>query len=189
MGFRNYGYGPFLPVRILEGEVWIEFQTGVETYDTKLTKSTEWSVVEFYLPDCLFVIESDGIRYVGRADGTIDGYRISDDSYVIRNSWKVPPPPQMKIVGTAHMGGVQAASLDCVRSQIVYLPNTTSCFVFEKPFLMETLYMPTAIATTMRDKTLSLDIFDGTGKAVNTDELGEWVIQKPFTGHCDTSIF
>ena len=188
MSYRNYGLGSYLPVRVHSGNIEIQFNTGVEQYPTRLNIETDWQIRQFNMLECLFVIEHDGVRYVGREDGSVSGYRLSDDLLVCSSGWKVPPKPRMKQIGAVHTLVPCVASLDLVRERIVYAPYTKHEFVFDEPF-REDVFMPTALAEALGNETLSLFIWDSNGEEVNCNEKGQWFIQKPFTGICDCHIF
>lgn len=187
MSYRNYGYGAYLPVRMHDGCVEIKFNTGLEQYIMRTRVDTDWCLIKFDLYDTLFVIEDKGIRYVGRTNGSIQGYRISDGLLVFSSGFRVPQHPILKPVGATHNGSVYAAMLDHARMRTVYIPYSTDEFVFNEPFSDYT-YMPTAYAESIGSHTRKLTIVSENGEEVNCEERGQWFVQSPFTGICDSSI-
>lgn len=188
MGYRNYNIGSFLPVRIHEGNVEIKFNTGIEKYSTRSKLETAWQVNEFYLNEVLFVIEQDGIRYIGRYDGTMSGYSIRDGLLVSVSGFKSPPKPILKVIGATHTLIACAAQLDITRRRIVYAPYTKDEFVFYEPF-KEAVFMPSAYADSLQSLKQSLYIYNKNGEEVDCSEKGQWFVQVPYTGVCDSSIF
>ena len=187
MSYRNYGYGAYLPVRMHEGCVEIKFNTGLERYIMRTRVDTDWCLIKFDLYDTLFVIEDKGIRYVGRTNGSIQGYRISDGLLVFSSGFRVPQHPILKPVGATHNGSVYAAMLDHARMRTVYIPYSTDEFVFNEPFSDYT-YMPTAYAESIGSHTRKLTIVSENGEEANCEERGQWFVQSPFTGICESSI-
>lgn len=188
MGYYNYGKGSYLPVRVSNGNVEIQFNTGVELYSTSLKIDSDWNIIQFYVDDVLFMIQHDDVRYIGRPDGTISGYRINDNLLVASAVWTVPPKPVLKPIGAMYTLIPCAAELDLVRKRIVYTPYTKDEFVFDKPFT-DDIFMPTSLGDSLNSTMRKLHITRKNGEEVNCDEEGQWFVQKPFTGVCDTSIF
>ena len=188
MSYRNYGRGSYLPVRIHNGNVEIKFNTGIEKYSTGVKADTNWQIIEFYTEEVLFVIQHNGIRYIGRYDSTISGYDMKDNCIILQSRFELPPRPRLKQVGGIRTLIPCVAELDTVRGQIVYVPYTRDEFVFNKPY-KEDVFIPTALADSFLEDRNHLYMYTSDGEEVDCNAIGQWFVQTPFTGICNTGIF
>ena len=188
MGYRNYGYGSYLPVRIHNNNVEIRFNTGVEYYPTRSKLETDWQINKFDLLETLFVIEHDGVRYVGHYDGSISGYDRTTNILTYVSGYQVPKKPHLKQVGGVQTVIACAAQLDIVRERIVYMPYTFDEFVFNEPF-REDVFMPTALAESLGSAMNKLYVVNNNGEEIDCNEKGQWIVQAPFPRVCNSSIF
>lgn len=113
MGFNLYGYGCIQPCRIEDGYVIRCLPSGKEErYQTQLGITIPEQTNLFMSPNILFYLIHDGLEYVGRRDGSISIYQISNNLLVGFNSWTVSMnanviPCGYKIFGSLHTYIVQ----------------------------------------------------------------------------------
>lgn len=177
MSYRNYNYGIHLPISCHNNKICIKFHTGEEYYETTLTDEIQEQVLFFNLPEfVLFVAEENGVRYIGREDGSISGYRISDNVLVRIASWKTPPKPKLQLAGYVNEVGLQPAYVDNVRKRIIYLKDRKAEFDTKSDFLLDV--SPTAsMSKALYGKGLNLSIVTTDCKEVDAGELGYWRVQ------------
>lgn len=188
MGYRNYNHGSFLPVACDGNKIQIWFNTGLEEFETKLNTKIERQVNEFYLPNVLFMMYKDNVRYVGREDGTISGYDVNDHSLVRISSWVLPPRPRLEHIGGAFYNRPIVADIDRVRNRTVYVAQSQEEYVFDKPFL-KTPFLPEGLTGSYITDPRHLTIVTEDGSEVNTYESGHWCVQAPFDRTYPRGIF
>ena len=188
MGFRNYNLGSFLPVEADGDIIRIWFNTGCEEYKTKLNMHIPKQVNEFYLENVLFMLYTDEARYVGRADGTIAGYSLTDNAIVRLTTWETPPRPRLENIGGSYYYAPVVARLDRTRNRVVYIGKSTDEYVFDKPFTSE-VFLPEGLTGCFTEHFRSMNITTIDGSEVNLDEAGHWCLQAPFQRSYPRGIF
>lgn len=100
MGFCYFGYGHTHPCKISGGKVSYLLPSGMwVSANTALQEEVREQTIPFLSDTVAFYLEDNDKSYVGRYDGSISMYRLSDDLLVGLNYWEAPKYPNTVLIG------------------------------------------------------------------------------------------
>lgn len=176
MGFNYLGVGSYLECECDGSSILVYRNTGeVRKYKTTLHTIIPKQLQHFEGYNVYFYLEYAGVCYVGRADGSITGYRLQDDLLVRISSWEPPTSMLLEDIGSFYDVKARRVMLDSSDRRTAYVAESTNEYIFNEPF-NRVVNVPAAIAAAVAREP-GLHICTVTEREVNVQNDGRWVIQ------------
>jgi hypothetical protein len=175
VGFNNRGFGAFLPCEVKDGKIVVYRNSGeIREYKTTLKVNIPKQCYIYSAIEVLFYLEHEGICYIGRENGSISGYRMSDNLLVKISSWESPKSPLVRDCGVYYLYKELRAVLDLSDMRTVYFSDIADEYIFNEPFHM----IVDTTASLARAFTLKSDYHIITREGVvDTSASGRWFVQ------------
>lgn len=152
MSFNYFGYGAFLECECDGDNIIVYRNTGeVRKYPTKLKTVLPKQQVEFIGHNIMWYMEDaeHTMYYVGREDGSINGYKIKDNLMCRVSSWKPPQQLMCQDIGSCYDYVNHRLVMDASDMRTCYILGTNDEYVFNEPF-HDLVNISAAIALGMR---------------------------------------
>lgn len=176
MGFNYLGVGSYLECACDGSNILVYRNTGeVRKYKTNLQVAIPRQRRIFEGYNVYFYLEHDGVCYVGRADGSLTGYRLRDDLLVRITSWEAPEAPRLEDIGSYYDVKARRAMLDTSDRRTIYVAESTNEYILKQPF-NRVVNVPAAIGAAVAREP-GLHICTVTEKEVDLQNDGRWFIQ------------
>lgn len=105
MGFNYYRYGHIKPCGVEDGYVYYMLPSGTKVkHKTQLSINIKEQTNLFISDTVAFLLYNEDKMYIGRYDGSISIYRVSDELLVGLNNWEPPRYVETKPCGFCKFG-------------------------------------------------------------------------------------
>lgn len=134
MGFNYFGYGAVMPCEVIDHKIKVTLPSGfVREFETSLNVNIPEQTRLFKGPRVWFSLEHEGFEYVGRPDGSIGIYRMSDDLYYGASTWQPPFGAYVMECGYCNLEiGRETIYFDTVDGKSIYTMGSRASAVLDE---------------------------------------------------------
>ena len=178
MAFNYFGYGAFLECECDGENIIVHRNTGeVRKYPTRLGIALPKQKTKFISEDIMWYLEDESHTtfYVGRANGSVSGYRKLDNLLCRISSWKPPEQPILQDVGSAYDVISHRLVIDLSDLRTCYILGTNDEYVFNEKF-NAIVNIPASIAACTQ-KIRGIYVIKSDGEEVDYGRLGRWIVE------------
>lgn len=182
MSFNYFGMGAYLDCECKNSTIYVYRNCGdIEQYPIYADIVIHKQNTPFKGKDVLFYLEEDGTFLVGRSDGSVGQYRLSDNLLLGVYSWKPPKNLLYQEIGTfTRNKRLYQMYLNVEDKRTCYILGLDNEYVFNEPF-NKNVNLSTALAYAMRNGD-GVHIVTENLEEVNWNDEGRWFI--PNTTWC-----
>ena len=176
MAFKPHSLSPPLLCRCDGEKLYVCAVTGdVEVYTANLGVEIEEQCNYFTSKYLRFVLERDGVAYIGRYDGTWSAIRVSDGLLLKMGTWYTVPKVDLTLVGTHVCPDIGSSKvyLDKNNRHLLYTSRGYKAFVLKSP-LQDSMLFTACVGEVVANHP-GLHIITREG-VLNEDTAGTWFV-------------
>lgn len=177
LGFSYYRYGRIKPCGVKDGYVYYRLPSGlVIKHSTKLEIEIPEQCNLFISDTVAFLLYDADKMYIGRYDGSISIYRLSDNLLVGLNNWQAPKYVETKLCGFHNEGShLDEIHLDLRDRQTVYICGLGAEGLFSHPIASDFNLNDSSFSASVFGTQRDYSIFDERGDPI---EAKFWPLQE-----------
>ena len=177
MAFNYHGYGAYLECECDGQNIIVYRNSGeIRKYPTTLKTVLPKQRIPFDSRNILWYMENaeHTMYFVGRADGSINGYDIGTNLMRRISNWKPPEDVICQDVGSCFDECSKRMVIDCSDMRTCYILDSNDEYVFNEPF-HSVVNIPAAIALCVRHER-GIHIIKASGEEVDVANAGRWIV-------------
>lgn len=176
MSFNYFGYGDYLECACAGSLIVVWKNSGeVCSYPTSFPGVLPKQRLYFEAPNVMWILYDDKkeYMYVGRADNSVDCYRVKDNLLCASYSWEAPKPFPVREVGAYYYKRGRRVTLNGLDNRTCYIEGMFNEFIFNEPNF-DKFNNAAAIAQCVK-KVEGLHLIKMEGE-VHLREDGKWIV-------------